>query len=86
MTGVNIMITMTAVHFNLIITYHIITLICKKFEWPTKVYSQKIREWISKFHEKQETEHTQILLQNEVPEANRYYIYQESLLAPDYDN
>jgi len=83
MTVVNIMITMAAVHFSLIIIYHIITYMSRGCKLPVETYEHKVREWVSKSKKKPESD---IQLQNEVPEANRYYVYQESLLAPDYDD
>jgi len=86
MTGVNIMITMAAAHFNLIIIYHVITYVCGGNRLSIEAYMHKITEWVSKLNKKTRRKCANIQLQNEVPEANRYNLYQESLLAPDYDN
>jgi len=85
MTSVSMMITMAAVHFSLIIMYHVITYMCGGCNLPVETYTHKVREWISKSNKISEKRCTDIQLQDEVPEANRYYIYQEPLLAPDYD-
>jgi len=86
MTGVNIMITMAAAHFSLIITYHVITYVCGGSRLSIEPYMHKIREWVSKLNKKPRRKCANIQLQNEVPEANRYNLYRESLLAPDCDN
>ena len=82
MTAINIVITMAAVHFSLIIMYHIIIYTCNM---KIDACTHKTREWISKLHKKPERQHPPIQLCSKVPEVNRYYIYQEPLLAPDYD-
>ena len=86
MTGVNIMITIAAAHFSLIIIYHLITYVRGGNRLSIEAYTHKITEWVSKLNNRTRRKCANIQLQNEVPEANRYNLYQESLLAPDYDN
>ena len=51
-----------------------------------ETYTHKLREVISTLQKKPGRQCSDIQLKNEAPEAKRYYIYQEPLLAPDYDD
>ena len=85
--AVNIMITMAAFHFTLIILYHIITYVCSAaVKIKLKSCSDKISKQITMLKWKSQTVHQFELQANvrcNIPEAVNYHEFQESLLNQD---
>ena len=85
--AVNIMITMAAFHFTLIILYHIITYVCSTaIKNKSKSCSDKISKQITMLKWKSQTVHQFELQANvrcNIPEAVNYHEFQESLLNQD---
>ena len=86
MTAINIMITMAAIHFSLIIMYHIITYMCGG------VISERLQSGINvciraiKCKQKSETEHFNLLNHNIPDVTYNYQEYREPVIGSDYHN
>ena len=81
---VNIMITMAAVHFIFIITYHIITYVCGGMI-RNKIQSS-VTEWITSLYNKSQPQQFQLQdnIRNNIPEVVfNYREYREPLLGQD---
>ena len=85
--AVNIMITMAAFHFTLIILYHTITYVCSTaIKSKLKSWTDKIAKQITMLKWKSQTVHQFELQANvrcNIPEAVNYHEFQESLLNQD---
>ena len=82
-TAVNVMISMTAVQFALIFTYHIIMYICDEAIRP-KI--QLLVEWITRSFKKSQPQHFQLQdnIRSNIPEvAFNYHEYREPLVGVD---
>ena len=81
---VNIMITMAAIHFTLIITYHIITYVCSAaIKMKIKSSFTAIFKWINTLRRKPQNDNHFELQDNvrcNIPEAVNYHEFREPLL------
>ena len=86
--AVNIMIAMAAIHFILIIAYHIITYVCSAvIKNKIKSNANAIVKWINTLQSKPQNGNRFELEDNvrcNIPEAINYHNFQESLLSQDY--
>ena len=82
--AVNIMITMAAIHFTLIITYHIITYVCSAaIKHKIKLSYNTIFKWINRLQRRPHNDNQFELQDNvrcNIPEAVNYHEFRESML------
>ena len=82
--AVNVMITMAAIHFTLIITYHIITYVCSAaIKHKIKSRFTAIFKWINTLRGKPQNDNRFELQDNvrcTIPEAVNYHEFRDPLL------
>ena len=82
--AVNIMITMAAIHFTLIITYHIITYVCSAvIKHKIKSSVNTITKWTNTLRGKPQNDNHFKLQDNvrcSIPEAVNYHEFRDPLL------